>query len=151
VPKVQHKPIKSPRKGLNKKEQNQPKAVLVWRTGLSGVPPDSVRCTKEIHSELLSFGFLEEPSALIHRTVWCSTGLSSVALDCPVCHAEQRLTAPTVVCKSEQCADNARRVRAGARRRTGQWTVTVRCTTGLFGGPAVRSSNGQTLTVGWHG
>jgi hypothetical protein len=27
--------------------------------------------------------------------------------DCPVCHAEQRLTAPTVVCKSEQCVNNA--------------------------------------------
>jgi hypothetical protein len=59
VPKVQHKPIKSPRKGLNTKEQNQPKVVLVWRTGLSGVPPDSVRCTRENHSELLGFGFLE--------------------------------------------------------------------------------------------
>jgi hypothetical protein len=31
-----------------------------------------------------------------------------------VCHAEQWLSAPTVVCKSEQCADSARRVRAGA-------------------------------------
>jgi hypothetical protein len=48
-------------------------------------------------------------------------------------------------------ADYARRVRAGARRRTGQWTVTIRCTTGLFGGPAARSSNGRTLTVGWRG
>jgi hypothetical protein len=26
--------------------------------------------------------------------------------DCPVCHAEQRLTAPTVVCKSEQCVNS---------------------------------------------
>jgi hypothetical protein len=33
VPKVQHKPIKSPRKGSNRKEQNQPKAAMVWRTG----------------------------------------------------------------------------------------------------------------------
>jgi hypothetical protein len=40
-------------------EQKKLKATLVWRTGLSGVPPDSVWCTKEINSELLSFGFLE--------------------------------------------------------------------------------------------
>jgi hypothetical protein len=60
-----------------------------------------------------------------------------------------------VVCKSEQwmlqCASSARRVRADARRRTGQWTVTVRCTTGLSGSPTCQSSNGRTLTVGWRG
>jgi hypothetical protein len=30
--------------GSNKESKGQPKAALVWRTGLSGVPPDSVRC-----------------------------------------------------------------------------------------------------------
>jgi hypothetical protein len=39
-----------------------------------------------------------------------------------------------------QYADCARRVRAGARRRTG-----------LSGGPTCQSSNGRTLTVGWRG
>jgi hypothetical protein len=29
-----------------------------------------------------------------------------------VCHAEQRLTAPTVVCKSEQCVNSVRTARA---------------------------------------
>ena len=32
--------------------------------------------------------------------------------DCPVCHAEQRLTTPTVICKSEQCVNSARTTRA---------------------------------------
>jgi hypothetical protein len=32
--------------------------------------------------------------------------------DCLVCHAEQRLTAPTVICKSEQCMNSARTARA---------------------------------------
>jgi hypothetical protein len=41
-------------------------------------------------------GFWKCHSIIIHR-------LSGVAPDCPVCHAEQRLSAPTVVCKSEQC------------------------------------------------
>jgi hypothetical protein len=35
------------------------------------VPPDSVRCTREIKSELLSFGILGSHSTIIHRTVWC--------------------------------------------------------------------------------
>jgi hypothetical protein len=35
-----------------------------------------------------------------------------VAPDCPVCHAEQQLTTPTVVCKSEQCVNTAQTTRA---------------------------------------
>jgi hypothetical protein len=74
---------------------------MVWRTGLSGAPPDSVRCTREINSKLATFGFLELPSAIIHQTVQCSTGLSGVP-------SEATTTAPTVVCKSnsEQCAES---------------------------------------------
>jgi hypothetical protein len=55
------------------------------------VPPDSVRCTKDSNSELLTFGNSGSRSAIIHRTVRCSTG------QCPVAHrtvrvlAEQRL------------------------------------------------------------
>jgi hypothetical protein len=72
VPKVQHKSIKSPRKSSNKKSKRQPKAALVWRTGLSGVPPDSVCCTREINSKLATFGNLGSHSAIIHRTVRCA-------------------------------------------------------------------------------
>jgi hypothetical protein len=72
VPKVQHKPIKRQRKGSNKKSKRQPKVVLVWRTGLSGVPPDSVRCTREINSELATFGNSGSHSDIIHRTVRCA-------------------------------------------------------------------------------
>jgi hypothetical protein len=36
------------------------------------VPPDSVRCTREINSELATFGFLEMPSAIIYRTIRCA-------------------------------------------------------------------------------
>jgi hypothetical protein len=75
--------IKS-KKGSNKRSKVKPKVALVWRTGLSGVPLDSVRCTREIDSELVSFGNSGSHSAKIHRTVRCSTGLSGVP-------AEQRL------------------------------------------------------------
>jgi hypothetical protein len=42
---VHTQPIKRPNVGFNKRAKEQPKAPLVWHTGLSGVPPDSVRCT----------------------------------------------------------------------------------------------------------
>jgi hypothetical protein len=91
VPKVHNKPIKRPRKGSNKERKRQPKGTLVWRTGLSSVPPDSVRCTRVLDAELATFGKFQGRSAIIHRTVRCTP-------DCPVSHrtvsgvpAEQRL------------------------------------------------------------
>jgi hypothetical protein len=116
VPKVQHKPIKSPRKGSNKKSKRQPKAALVWRTGLSGAPPDSVRCTREINSKHATFGNLGSHSAIIHRTVRCASGAMA---NC----ANGRLQKQQWTVNSADCAH---RVRAGARRRTRQWTMTVR-------------------------
>jgi hypothetical protein len=62
---------------------------------VSDAPPDSVRCTRENHSELATFGFLELPSAIIHRTVRCSTGLSGVP-------SGVTAASLTVDCKSEQ-------------------------------------------------
>jgi hypothetical protein len=67
-----HKPIKIPSYGSKRKEQKKPKVALVWRTGLSGVPPDSVRCTRVDQLELTTFGFLEKP---LHYN----------SPDCPVC------------------------------------------------------------------
>jgi hypothetical protein len=55
------------------KERSKTNRRLPW----SGAP-DSVRCTREINSKLLSFVFLESHSAIIHRTIRCSTGLSGV-------------------------------------------------------------------------
>jgi hypothetical protein len=69
VPKVHNKPIKRPRKGSNKREKDNPKGTLVWRTGLSGVPPDSVRCTRALEAELFTFGNFQGRSTIIHRTV----------------------------------------------------------------------------------
>jgi hypothetical protein len=77
-------PIKRPRKGSNKESKRQPKGTLIWRTGLSSVPPDSVRCTRALDAELATFGKIRGRSAIIHWTVRCHTGLSGVP-------AEQRL------------------------------------------------------------
>jgi hypothetical protein len=56
---------------------------LAHRT-VSGAPPGSVRCTREPNSELATFGNSGSRSAIILRTVRCSTRLSGVP-------AEQRL------------------------------------------------------------
>jgi hypothetical protein len=55
--------------GSNKESKIQPKGTLVWRTGLSGVPPDSVRCTRELDAKLFTFGKMGGRSAIIHRTI----------------------------------------------------------------------------------
>jgi hypothetical protein len=109
VLKVQHKPIKRSKLGFKRKEQRKPKITLVWRTGLSGAPPDSVRCIREDRLKLFTFGFLESRSAIIHRTNQWATRLSGVP-------AEQWLRSATVDSngrlRREHCADSSRRVRA---------------------------------------
>jgi hypothetical protein len=106
VPKVHIKPIKRPRKDSNIESKSQPKCALVWRTGLSGVPPDSVRCTRDSNSELLTFGNSGSISAIIHRTVRCSTG------QCPMGH------------RTVQCASGAT---ATSRQRSS--TKGIKCAT----------------------
>jgi hypothetical protein len=68
--------------------KGQPKCALVWRTGLSGVPPDSVRCIRGLQAELNTFENSQRRSAIIHRTVWCTTG------QCPVPQGRATLNSP---------------------------------------------------------
>jgi hypothetical protein len=89
-----------------------------------------------VHSKLLSFGFLRGRSAIIHRTIWCSTGLSGAP-----CGATA--TAPTVVCKSVNsvqivCAESEQRQKAHRTVNSG-YPVQHR----LSGAPRSQSSNGQ--------
>jgi hypothetical protein len=91
VAKVHNKPIKRPRKNSNKESKRQPKCALVWCTGLSGVPPDSDRCTREFQSELLTFGNSGSRSAIIHWTVRCSTRLSGAPVEQRLLRANGRL------------------------------------------------------------
>jgi hypothetical protein len=48
-----------------KEQKGQPKAPLVWRTGLSGAPEDS-------NANSPPSGISRGDSAIIHRTVWCT-------------------------------------------------------------------------------
>jgi hypothetical protein len=125
VPKFHNKPIKRPRKGSNKESKRQPKGTLVWRTGLSGVPPDSVRCTRALEAELLTFGKMEGGSAIIHRTVRWSTG------QCPVSHRTVRCASgatatlrATVSCNTFNALLRAQRT---VQRQTAHRTVYRTC------------------------
>jgi hypothetical protein len=68
------------------------------------VPPDSVRCTRDSNSELLTFGNSGGRSAIIHWTVWWRTGPSGVP-------AKQRLLqrqrSPATAINALQCAQKS--------------------------------------------
>ena len=51
-----HSANKRPSFGFNKGAKGQPKAPLVWRTGLSGVPPDMSGATRGLRLKLATFG-----------------------------------------------------------------------------------------------
>jgi hypothetical protein len=109
VPKVHNKPIKRPRKGSNKESKRQPKCAQVWRTGLSDVPPDSVRCTREPSSKLATFGNYGSHSAIIHRTVRCASGVTATQ--------RQRSSATNNKCATVRaCARRSRSSRQKAHR-----------------------------------
>jgi hypothetical protein len=69
---IQHKPIIY-KLGIKKQRSKETKCALVWRTGLSGVPPDSVRCTRSVQG------------STSHSRV-SSGALRYNSLDCQVCH-----------------------------------------------------------------
>jgi hypothetical protein len=131
VTKVHNKPIKRPRKGSNKRSKRQPKCALVWRTGQCPVYQGIQLWTAHL------------------REFWEPLRYNSP--DCPVCQQSNGYYSANGHLQQQLMHYSARRSQSRARRRTGQWTVTVRCTTGLSGGPDVRSSNGQNPTVGWRG
>jgi hypothetical protein len=60
---------------------------------VSGAPPDSVRCTRELNAKLLTFGKIRGHSAIIHQTVRCASGAtttSSATVDCNAFNARLR-------------------------------------------------------------
>jgi hypothetical protein len=52
---------------------------------VSGAPPDSVRCARELDAELATFGKMGGRSTIIHRTVRCASGATATShamVDC---------------------------------------------------------------------
>jgi hypothetical protein len=114
VPKVHNKPIKSPRNGSSKKEQSNQR--LPW----SGAP-DCPVCHRTVSGapgsstlNLPPSGIRGGCSAIIHRTVRCSTGLSGVPSGATAPSANGRLQR-----YSEQC--NCARSDCPVHHRTVRW------------------------------
>jgi hypothetical protein len=72
---------------------------------VSGAPPDSVRCTRELDTELATFGKMGGRSAIIHWTVRCASGATATS--------RQRSTATTL--NALQCAPESEHARKGHR------------------------------------
>ena len=144
MPKVHKRPIKRPRKGFNKKSKGTTEDTLVWRTGLSGAPPDSVRCTRGLQAELRTFGNSQSRRAIIHRTVRCTPdsvrcsrnevtlnspasgiriGYSAIihrtvrcAPDCPVCTGLSGVTAEQRLLRRQRSPASALNARQSAQK-----------------------------------
>jgi hypothetical protein len=107
VPKVELKTNTKIKKGSKRKEQRKPKGSLVWRIGLSGVPPDSVRCTREDRTQTLQLRVFQaqlrynSPDCPVcHWTVWCASGAMAICA--------QRSTLQSEQCNSE-CQSRSQR------------------------------------------
>jgi hypothetical protein len=136
------------------------------------VPPDSVWCTRELQAELNTFGNSQRRSAIIHRTVRCTTGHCLVpqgraTLNSPASGIRSAIIHRTVsgAHRTVRCDSGAtttlhngrlKRIKCAPARteeqstrgwHTGQPTGPVRCTTGQPGGPTSQSSNGQNPTA----
>jgi hypothetical protein len=110
VPKVQLKTNTNNKKGSRRKEQRKPKCSLVWRTGLSDVPPDSVRCARDRTLQTLQLRVSQaqlrynSPDCLVHhRTVRCASGATAICA--------QRSTLQSEQCNSDVRAESQRGTR----------------------------------------
>jgi hypothetical protein len=86
--KVHHKQIKRPRKRVQTKEQRDTRGTLVGCTGLSGVPPDSVRCTREGRLQTLHLREFSESARYNSPDCLVYTG------QCPVLQEDAALNSP---------------------------------------------------------
>jgi hypothetical protein len=109
------------------------------------VPPDSVRCTREPDSKLAIFKNSGSRSAIIHRTVRCSTRLSGVPAEQRLHRANGRLqrAVNALQCTQKSEAPTVRTQRSGDVAGTPD---SVRWRTRLSGAPC-DSSLHQTASL----
>jgi hypothetical protein len=82
-----------------------------------------------------TLGFQPARSAIIHRTVWCTGGVTSTSCNSRLQKLKNRGTV----------RNYARQSRAQSQRHTGHWTWPVWCGTGLLVPLEDKASNGQKL------
>jgi hypothetical protein len=123
---------------------------MVWHTELSGVPLDSVRCTRTVQSpnnhSRVSAGALRYNSPdcpVCHWTIWCTSGATTNSRNGRLQKSTDSATVKNSARQSQSAESEAHRI---VNRTCPVWHRTVRChkktTT-----PTVDSS--RTLTVGW--
>jgi hypothetical protein len=100
VPKVQHKPIKSPRLGSKERSKRKSKATLVWRTGQCPVHQGGSTRTRHLRVLEKTLHYNSPDCPVWHWTVRCDSRATATA---------QRST-PTETYKSAivrgQCAES---------------------------------------------
>jgi hypothetical protein len=145
VHKVQHKPINIQVRDPIQKEQKGLECAVDWRTGLSGGPPDSVRCTRTVqepssHSRenagALHYNSPDWP--VCHWTVRCASGATA--------NSRQRSTLTDEQCSRVPRQKSEQRVRGAPDYPVHHQTVRCHKKTKA---PTVNCS--RTLTVGWRG
>jgi hypothetical protein len=121
---------------------------------VSGAPPDSVRCTRELDAQLFAFGNFQRSSTIIHQTVSGAPRESNSELasfgnplrynspDCPVSHRTVSDAHQTVRCDSGATATsratvdcNALNARLHAQRSRARASGTPDSLQGLSGAP----------------
>jgi hypothetical protein len=135
VSKVHTQPIKRPNVGFNKRAKEQPKAPLVWHTGLCPVHHRTMSgALEDSSSNLPPSGNSRGDSTIIHRTVRCTPDMSGaptksglrnspasgkhsgcsaiIHRTCPVQLRSNGYFAPTATCR----AFNVRAARVEVRR-----------------------------------
>jgi hypothetical protein len=118
-----------------KQRSKETECALVWRTGLSGVPPNIVWCTRSVQG--WTSHSLVSPGALRYNSP-----------DCPVWQRSNGYFAQRSTAKerwSDEQWGTVRRVRAAGQKRTEHWTVLVRCGTDCSVPLVDKASNGQKL------
>jgi hypothetical protein len=94
----------------------KPECALVYRTGLSGVPLDSVRCTRTIQSQTrhsrVSQGVLRynlPDCPVCHRTVRCASGVTATSRNGRLQKRAIRATVKNSAWLSQSAASEAHR------------------------------------------
>jgi hypothetical protein len=128
VPKVQHKLVKKQVRLQKKGAKWKPKCALVWHTGLSGVPPDSVRCTREDRPQTLQLWvsqaqlrYNSPDYPVYHRTVRCASGATAICA--------QRSTLTDEQCSTVTRQKSEQKVRGAPDRPVRHRTVRCRMRT----------------------
>jgi hypothetical protein len=103
-----------------------PDCSVCHRT-VSGAPPDSVRCTREPDSKLATFGNSGSRSAIIHRTVRCSTGLSGAPAEQRLLRSNGRLQRAVNALQCAQKSEQSQKAHQTLYRTCPVHHWTVRC------------------------